>query len=78
VNDGRADFVPVHLSEIPALVRSGDLAVDVALVHVAPPDEHGFWSYGAARGGSKAEARLTRIRCVTEVAPRHSLRTARA
>ena len=37
VNDGRADFVPVHLSEIPALLRTGDLEVDVALIHVAPP-----------------------------------------
>jgi acetyl-CoA hydrolase len=37
VNDGRADFRPVHLSEIPALVRTGDLAVDVALIHVSPP-----------------------------------------
>jgi acyl-CoA hydrolase len=46
VNDGRADFVPVHLSEIPALLRTGELPVDVALIHVSPPDEHGFCSYG--------------------------------
>ena len=60
VNDGRADFVPVHLSEIPALVRTGDLAVDVALIHVSPPDEHGFCSYGVGVECTKAAAERAR------------------
>jgi acetyl-CoA hydrolase len=60
VNDGRADFVPVHLSEIPALVRAGDLAVDVALIHVAPPDEHGFCSFGVGVECTKAAAERAR------------------
>ncbi len=60
VNDGRADFVPVHLSEIAGLLRSGDLAVDVALVHVSPPDEHGFCSYGVGVECTKAAAERAR------------------
>jgi 4-hydroxybutyrate CoA-transferase len=60
VNDGRADFVPVHLSEIPDLVRSGDLAVDVALIHVSRPDEHGFCSYGVGVECTKAAAERAR------------------
>ena len=60
VNDGRADFVPVHLSEIPALLRTGALAVDVALIHVSPPDEHGFCSYGVGVECTKAAAEQAR------------------
>lgn len=46
VNDGRADFTPIFLSEIPRLFYSGVVPVDVALVHLSPPDEHGFCSFG--------------------------------
>ena len=46
VNEGRADWVPVFLSEIPRLIYSGLQPVDVALIHVSLPDEHGFCSYG--------------------------------
>ena len=46
VNDGRADFMPVFLSEIPLLFRRNILNIDVALIHVSPPDEHGFCSLG--------------------------------
>jgi 4-hydroxybutyrate CoA-transferase len=46
VNDGRADFTPVFLSEIPHLFYRGILPIDVALIHVSPPDEHGFCSLG--------------------------------
>jgi len=56
VNEGRADFVPVHLSEIPRLIDNGDLPVDVALIHVSPPDEHGFCSYGVGVECTKAAA----------------------
>ncbi len=60
VNAGRGDYVPVHLSEIPALLRTGNLAVDVALVHVSPPDEHGFCSYGVGVECTKAAAERAR------------------
>jgi acyl-CoA hydrolase len=48
VNERRADYVPVFLSEIPALFRRGVLPIDVALLHVSPPDKHGFCSLGIA------------------------------
>ena len=56
LNEGRADFVPIHLSEIPMLITSGALRVDVALIHVSPPDEHGFCSYGVGVECTKAAA----------------------
>ena len=56
VNDGRADFVPVFLSEIPDLIRNGTVPVDVALIQVSPPDEHGFCSYGVGVECTKAAA----------------------
>lgn len=48
VNDGDADYTPVFLSEIPALFESGAIPLDVALVQVSPPDEHGFCSFGVS------------------------------
>jgi acyl-CoA hydrolase len=47
VNDGRAHYVPIFLSEIPKLFALGRPALDTALIHVSPPDEHGFVSLGA-------------------------------
>jgi 4-hydroxybutyrate CoA-transferase len=61
VNQGRADFVPVHLHQIPRLIQEGILAIDVALIHISPPDEHGFCSYGVAVGCTKAAAERARI-----------------
>ena len=46
IREGRADFTPVFLSEIPELFRSGILPIDVALINVSPPDSHGFCSLG--------------------------------
>ena len=48
VNEGRADYVPVFLSEIPALIRSRRVEVDVALIQVGPPDAHGHVSLGVS------------------------------
>ncbi|WKZ80722.1 MAG: acetyl-CoA hydrolase/transferase C-terminal domain-containing protein [Fimbriimonadaceae bacterium] len=48
VNEGRADFVPVFLSEVPALFRNGILPLDAALIQVSPPDKHGFCSLGVS------------------------------
>ena len=45
---GRADFMPVFLSEIPQLIRGGRVGVDVALIQVSPPDAHGFVSLGVS------------------------------
>lgn len=48
INDGRADYIPVFLSEIPALFRRGVLPLDVALINVSRPDKHGFCSLGVS------------------------------
>lgn len=48
VNEGRGDYVPVFLSEIPILFRRGLLPIDVALVQVSPPDKHGYCSLGTS------------------------------
>jgi acyl-CoA hydrolase len=48
VNDGRGDYVPIFLSEIPILFRRGILPLDVALVQVSPPDKHGYCSLGTS------------------------------
>ena len=48
VQEGRADFLPVFLSEIPTLITSGRVGIDVALIQVSPPDRHGFCSLGVS------------------------------
>ena len=48
VNEGRADFIPVFLSDIPDLFKKGYLPIDVALVQVSPPDKHGYCSLGVS------------------------------
>jgi acetyl-CoA hydrolase len=60
VNEGRADFTPIFLSEIPRLFRSGDLPLDVALIQVGPPDQHGFCSLGVEVGCTLPAAQLAR------------------
>jgi 4-hydroxybutyrate CoA-transferase len=61
VNAGRADYVPCHLSEIPDLLRDGTFPVDVALLMVSPPDEHGFLSLGVEVLASLAAAHAAPI-----------------
>lgn len=48
VNSERGDFVPIFLSEIPVLFKDGHLPLDVAIVTVSPPDEHGYCSLGTS------------------------------
>ncbi|MCL5995193.1 MAG: 4-hydroxybutyrate CoA-transferase [Chloroflexi bacterium] len=69
VNEGRADFTPCLLSEIPLLFRRSTLPLDAAFVHVSPPDEHGFCSYGVEIGVTKAAAESARM-VIAEVNPR--------
>jgi acetyl-CoA hydrolase len=68
VNEGLADFTPVFLSEIPRLFRSGRLALDVAVIQVSPPDEHGYCSYGVEVGVTKSAAESAGI-VIAEVNP---------
>lgn len=46
INEGRADYIPLFLSELPKLFRKGEQRVDTALVQVSPPDRHGNCSLG--------------------------------
>lgn len=47
-NNGHAQYIPVFLSEIPALFRRQTLPLDVAMVQVSPPDKHGYCSLGVS------------------------------
>ncbi|MBM3316878.1 MAG: GNAT family N-acetyltransferase [Candidatus Eisenbacteria bacterium] len=48
VNEGRADYTPISLSEVSRLLRDGSLPIDVALVQTSPPDAHGLLSLGVS------------------------------
>jgi acyl-CoA hydrolase len=48
VNEGRADYIPVFLSDIPELFLSGIQPLDAVLINVSPPDAHGFCSLGTS------------------------------
>lgn len=61
VNEGRADFTPVMLSEFPLLFKNGHLPLDVAFIHVSPPDQHGFCSMGAESGLTISAAEAARV-----------------
>lgn len=67
VNEGRADFTPIFLSEIPGLFRR-EMPLDVALIHVSPPDEHGYCSFGIEVGVTKTAAEVAKI-VIAEVNP---------
>ena len=58
INDGRADYTPIYLSEIEGLFESGVMPLDVALVQVSPPDSHGFCSFGVGVDTTLTAARL--------------------
>jgi 4-hydroxybutyrate CoA-transferase len=62
VNDGRADYVPVFLSEVPHLFDRGELPLDAVFVNATPPDQHGFCSLGVS-----VEAMHAAIRAATWV-----------
>jgi len=61
VQAGRADFTPVLLSEFPLLFKNNILPVNVAFVHLSPPDPHGYCSFGVEVGLSKSPAESAEI-----------------
>ena len=61
VQAGRADFTPVLLSEFPLLFKDKHLPVNVAFVHLSPPDPHGYCSFGVEVGLSKSPAESAEI-----------------
>jgi len=61
VNEARADYLPVFLSEVPRLFRERILPLDVALVQVSPPDRHGFCSLGVSVDVSRAAVQTAKV-----------------
>ncbi len=61
INEGRADFTPVLLSELPLLFKRKILPLDVALVHLSPPDQDGFCTMGIETGLTRTAAESARI-----------------
>ncbi|HKY53614.1 MAG TPA: acetyl-CoA hydrolase/transferase C-terminal domain-containing protein [Anaerolineales bacterium] len=68
VNQGRADFTPLHLAEIPRLFSTGVMPIDIAMIQVSPPDQHGFCSFGVEVGVSKTAAQFAKI-VIAEINP---------
>ncbi len=62
INEGRADYTPIYLSEIEGLFESGAMPIDVALIEVSPPDSHGFCSFGIG-----VDTTLTAAKCARRV-----------
>jgi 4-hydroxybutyrate CoA-transferase len=60
VNDGRADYTPVYLSEVEQLFETGAMPLDVVLIQVSPPDAHGFCSFGIGVDTTLTAAKLAR------------------
>jgi 4-hydroxybutyrate CoA-transferase len=60
INDGRADYTPINLSEIEDLFESGAMPIDVALIELCPPDSHGFCSFGVGVDTSLTAAKCAR------------------
>ena len=57
VNSPFGDYVPVFLSEIPYLFKNKVLPIDVAMIHVSPPDEHGYCTLGTSIDAAVAAVR---------------------
>lgn len=62
VNSGLADYIPIYFSSVPSLLKNEPFwALDLALIQVTPPDEHGFCSMGISVGTVKSAAESARI-----------------
>ncbi|MGE5845390.1 MAG: acetyl-CoA hydrolase/transferase family protein [Ignavibacteria bacterium] len=61
VNEGRADFTPVFLGEIPSLFYRGILTIDIALINVSPPDKYGFCSFGVGVETTKSATEVAKL-----------------
>lgn len=69
VNGPYGEYVPVFLSEIPLLFDRGILPLDVALIHVSPPDRHGYCSLGVSVDVARSAVRNARA-IIAQVNPR--------
>jgi len=68
IKEGRADYTPIFLSEIPLLMERGSMPIDVALITVSPPDNNGYVSLGISVDITKTAADMARY-VVAEVNP---------
>lgn len=68
VNSEFGDYVPVFLSEIPRLFTNGVLPIDVAMVHVSPPDQHGYCSLGTSIDAAKSAVQTAK-KVIAQVNP---------
>ena len=62
IDEGRADYIPIDLSEVEELFESGAMPLDLALIQVSPPDSHGFCSFGVG-----VDTTLTAAKCARYV-----------
>ncbi len=67
--EGRADYIPVFLSEVPKLIRQDIVPIDVAMMQVSPPDKHGYVSLGSSVDASKAAVEKAKI-VIAQVNPK--------
>jgi 4-hydroxybutyrate CoA-transferase len=72
VNEGRADFMPIFLSDIPGLFMTQKVPLDVAILQLSPPDRHGYCTLGASIDTALAASRSARyiVAEINEQAPR--------
>ena len=68
IKEGRADYTPIFLSEIPLLMHQGSMPIDVALITVSPPDNNGYVSLGISVDITKTAAEVASY-VVAEVNP---------
>ena len=61
VNEGRANFIPIFLSEVTLLFKRGIIVPDIALINVSPPDDHGYCSYGIDVGNIKTPTEKAKV-----------------
>jgi acyl-CoA hydrolase/GNAT superfamily N-acetyltransferase len=73
VNQARADYTPIFLSQVPGLFKTRRVPIDVALIMVSPPDEHGFCSLGVSVDITKSAVASARL--IIAQVNKHSPRT---
>ena len=61
IEEGRADFMPIFLADIPPLFTSGTVQLDAAILQLSPPDHHGFCTLGTSVDAAKAAADSAQI-----------------
>ncbi len=69
VNTARADYTPVFLSQVPHLFRTRRVGIDVALVMISPPDDHGHCSLGVSVDITKSAVESAKV-VIAQVNPR--------